>query len=373
MKFILAPDSFKGTMSSQLVCDTMKDAILELVPDAEVVSVPIADGGEGSVDAFLSTIGGEKISLSVTGPRFEKVESFYGILPDNTAVIEMAAAAGLPMMGDNLDVCGATTYGVGELMKDAIGRGCKNIILALGGSATNDGGCGAAAALGAKFYSNGKEFVPTGGTLSQIESIDLTELDKLMDGVTVTAMCDIDNPLCGEFGASAVFGPQKGANEEMIKVLDAGLYHLGRLLSNRCDILNLPGAGAAGGMGGGAKAFFGANLKMGIDVVLDECKFDEKLKGADLVLSGEGRIDSQSLRGKAVIGVAHRARRAGVPLISVVGAILDPIDDVYNEGVTAVFSINRRAEDFSVSKHNSVENLKNTVLNIIRTVTEFRK
>ena len=368
MKIILAPDSFKGTMSSQTVCDTMKEAIHKVCPDAEVIAVPIADGGEGSVDAFLASIGGEKISIEVCGPRFEKVESFYGILPDGTAVVEMAAAAGLPMMGDNLDVCGATTYGVGELMRDAVSRGCKTIILALGGSATNDGGCGAAAALGAKFYKKGREFVPTGETLSQIESIDLTELDKKLSGITVIAMCDIDNPLCGECGASAVFGPQKGATPEMVKLLDAGLYHLGSLLSKRCDILNLPGAGAAGGMGGGAAAFFGATLKMGIEVVLDECKFDEKLKGADLVLSGEGRIDLQSLRGKAVIGVAHRAKRANVPLISVVGAILDPIDAVYNEGVTAVFSINRRAEDFSISKHNSVENLKNTVENIIRMI-----
>lgn len=367
LKIILAPDSFKGTMSSHTVCNTMKDAILSIVPDSTVVPIPVADGGEGSVDAFLEAVGGEKIDIKVTGPRFEKVDSFYGILPGNVAIIEMAAAAGLPMMGEQLDVMGATTYGVGELMDDAIARGCKKIILALGGSATNDGACGAAAALGARFFNaDGAQFVPTGATLSDIQRIDCSELDVKLWGITVEAMCDIDNPLCGERGAAAVFAPQKGATATDVELLDAGLLHLAQLLEHRCKVEELAGSGAAGGMGGGSVAFFNAKLRMGIDTVLDTCSFESLLCDADLVLTGEGRLDSQSLGGKVAIGVARRAKKMGVPTVAVVGAIEDPIDAVYAEGVSAVFSINRKAQDFEKSKGNSTENLYRTMCDIIR-------
>lgn len=367
MKVLLAPDSFKGSMSSRQACNAMERGILRVCPEAQVVSIPIADGGEGSVDALLAACGGEKVTLRVSGPKFTEIESFYGILPDDTAVIEMAAASGLPLMGEALDVLGATTMGVGELMRDAITRGCKTIILALGGSATNDGGCGAAAALGARFFDrNEKSFIPVGGTLCDIARVDFTELDERLTGISIIAMCDIDNPLCGELGAAAVFGPQKGATEADIKLLDTGLSHLAALLSERCEIINLPGAGAAGGMGGGAVAFFGARLQMGIETVLDICRFDEQAADADLIFSGEGRIDTQSLRGKAVIGIAHRAKAAGVPLVAVVGCIEDPIDAVYDEGVCAVFSINRKALPFEQSRGESAVNMARTVEDIMR-------
>lgn len=370
MKILLAPDSFKGSMSSQEVCGAMTRGILRVCPEAQIVSIPIADGGEGSVDALLAARGGEKVRLRTKGPRFTEIESFYGILPENTAIVEMAASAGLPLMGDQLDALGATTYGVGELIADAIGRGCKTIILALGGSATNDGGCGAAAALGARFFdADGKAFVPVGSTLGHISRIDFTELDRRLSGVTVIAMCDIDNPLCGEQGAAAVFGPQKGASDADVAIIDAGLSHLASLLHERCEILQLPGAGAAGGMGGGAAAFFGARLQMGIETVLDVCDFDRQVSDADLVFSGEGRIDTQSLRGKVVIGVAHRAKAAGVPLLAVVGCIEDPVDAVYDEGVCAVFAINRKALPFEQSRHDSAANTERTMEDIMRLYT----
>lgn len=363
--FILVPDSFKGTLSSQTICRVMQEVLLKHFPDAWIRPLPVADGGEGSVDAFLSSVGGQKISLCVTGPTGQPVDAFYGVLPDGTAVIEMAAAAGLPLMGDQLDVLGATTYGVGELMRAALAGGARRMILCLGGSATNDGGCGAVAALGAVFKdAAGKTFVPTGGSLSKIASVDLSKLDPAVRDCEITVMCDIDNPLCGPSGAAAVFGPQKGASTADVELLDQGLRHLAELVDPQ--VIDLPGAGAAGGFGAGAVAFFGGVLRPGIDVVLDAVGFDEGLARADLVLTGEGRIDSQSLRGKVVSGVASRARRMGKPVIAVVGDIGGDMEPVYEQGVTAVVSINRRPMAFEESKHRSLENLRATMDDIAR-------
>lgn len=368
-KFILIPDSFKGTMSSTEICAVMETAIRRYLPDAQVCGVPVADGGEGSVDAFLGAVGGEKVAACVQGPWGEDVDAFYGALPGGVAVIEMAAAAGLPLVGERRSAEQTTTYGVGQLMRLALERGCKKIIMGLGGSATNDGGCGATAAMGAVFRdADGEAFVPVGATLSRIASIDLSGMPKELADVEIVAMCDIDNPLCGELGAAHVFGPQKGADPAMVELLDAGLAHMAGIVKKDLgrDILLLHGAGAAGGMGGGMVAYFGAQLQMGIETVLDTVGFDALLDGADMVFSGEGKIDFQSLLGKVVIGVARRTKKAGVPLIAVVGDIGDNIDAAYEAGVSAIFSTNRVAVPYQQARVRAKNDLALTMDNLMR-------
>ena len=374
-KFIVIPDSFKGTMSSAEICDVMKQVILRHHPDAQVACIPVADGGEGSVDAFLEAMGGEKVFATVQGPYGEPVQGFYGMLPDDTAVVEMAAAAGLPLVGDNKHAELTTTYGAGQLMAAAAQAGCKKLIVGLGGSATNDGGCGAAAAAGVKFYdADGSSFVPVGATLKNIVRIDTSEMLSELRNIPIITMCDIDNPLCGEHGAAAVFGPQKGADAACVAMLDAGLSHLADVVRRdlNVEIKDLPGAGAAGGMGGGMAAFFGSNLQMGIETVLDAVNFDQLIDGADLVLSGEGKIDTQSLRGKVVIGVARRTKRANVPLVAVVGDIGDNIHAAYDEGVYGIFSINRVAVPYKEARLRAKEDLELTVENVLRFMKNMR-
>ena len=365
-RFLLAPDSFKGTLSAQQVCGALRRELLQVYPEAEVVSIPMADGGEGSVDAFLTAVGGEKVTLSCRGPHEEDLAAFYGLLPDGTAVIEMAAAAGLPLVGDRLEPDTATTYGVGQLMANAADRGAKKLILCLGGSATNDGGCGAAAALGVRFLDEaGNAFVPTGGTLDRIARIDPSGRRSLPETVV---MCDIDNPLCGPAGASAVFGPQKGADASMIARLDGNLSHLAEVIRRDlgADIRDLPGAGAAGGMGGGAVAFFGGRLQMGAETVLDTVGFDALARGARLVITGEGRLDGQSVRGKVISAVARRSRAAGAPCVAVVGAVGDGADGIYDLGVDGVFTTNHAPEPFEKVRGHAEENLCRTARNLFR-------
>ena len=375
-KILLVPDSFKGTLSSRQVCQVMAGQLRRFFPQAQVKSIPVADGGEGSVEAFLAAAGGERRTRTVTGPFGEPVEAFYGILGDGrTAVIEMAACAGLPLAEGRLNPERATTYGVGELLLAAKEAGCTKAILGLGGSCTNDGGAGAAAALGAKFTrADGAAFVPTGGTLGEIAALDVSPVAQALQGMELTAMCDIDNPLYGEAGAAAVFAPQKGADAAMVARLDAGLRHLGQV-SARClgrDFSHLPGAGAAGGLGFGMAAFCGAQLRMGIDAVLDAVGFDSLLPGTDMVFTGEGKIDSQSARGKVVSGVAVRCRKAGVPVVAVVGQIGQGFEEMYQQGLTAVFSINRAAQPFAESRFHAGENLALTMENIARLLAASR-
>ena len=375
-KILLVPDSFKGTLSSRQVCQVMSGQLRRFFPQAQVKSIPVADGGEGSVEAFLAAAGGERRMLTVTGPFGEPVEAFYGILGDGrTAVIEMAACAGLPLAEGRLNPERATTYGVGELLLAAKEAGCTKAILGLGGSCTNDGGAGAAAALGAKFTrADGAAFIPTGGTLGEIAALDVSPVAQALQGMELTAMCDIDNPLYGDAGAAAVFAPQKGADAAMVARLDAGLRHLGQV-SARClgrDFSHLPGAGAAGGLGFGMAAFCGAQLRMGIDAVLDAVGFDSLLPGTDVVFTGEGKIDSQSARGKVVSGVAARCRKAGVPVVAVVGQIGQGFEEMYQQGLTAVFSINRAAQPFAESRFHAGENLALTMENIARLLAAGR-
>ena len=288
-KVILMPDSFKGTMSSSEICGIMEKAVRAYYPDAEVVPIPVADSGEGSVDAFLAAVGGERVTVPVRGPYMEEMEGYYGLLDGgSTAVIEMAACAGLPLVGENRHAEKTTTYGVGQLMAHAAGRGCKKMIVGLGGSATNDFGAGAAAALGVRFLDEaGEEFVPVGENLARVAKIDMSGLLSALRGIEVITMCDIDNPLCGKNGAAHIFGPQKGADPAMVEYLDGQLSAIARTVGRELgrDVADLPGAGAAGGMGGGMVAFLGSRLQMGIETVLDTVGFDRLVSDADLVLN----------------------------------------------------------------------------------------
>lgn len=368
--FILVPDSFKGTLSAIEVCNIMKSSIKNLYKDANIISVPVADGGEGTVDAFLYALGGEKKSTWVSDAFNEqKILAHYVMLKDDIAVIEMAACAGVPLVKNRLEPDKTTTFGVGELIIDAINSGAKKIILGLGGSATNDGGCGMAAALGVKFKDEqDQEFIPTGGTLSQIYKIDMNNIYSKIKDVEFISMCDVDNPLCGKLGASAVFAPQKGADEDMVKLLDEGLAHLAKIIKRdlHIEVKDIKGAGAAGGLGAGSIAFLQSKLTKGIDVILDTIKFDELVSKADIVFTGEGKFDSQSLHGKVVMGVANRSQKYKTPVIVVTGAIGENIQEAYNKGITAIFSINKEPMEFSKSALKSKENMILTMENILR-------
>lgn len=368
--FILVPDSFKGTLSAIEVCNIMKSSIKNLYKDANIISVPVADGGEGTVDAFLYALGGEKKSIWVSDAFNEqKILAHYAMLKDNIAVIEMAACAGLPLVKNRLEPDKTTTFGVGELIIDAINSGAKKIILGLGGSATNDGGCGMAAALGVKFKDEqDQEFIPTGGTLSQIYKIDMNNIYSKIKDIEFISMCDVDNPLCGRLGASAVFAPQKGADEDMVKSLDEGLAHLAKIIKRdlHIEVKDIKGAGAAGGLGAGSIAFLQSKLTKGIDVILDTINFDELVSKADIIFTGEGKFDSQSLHGKVVMGVANRSQKYKTPVIVVTGAIGENIQEAYNKGITAIFSINKEPMEFSKSALKSKENMILTMENILR-------
>ncbi len=372
-KFLFMPDSFKGTLSSSEICDILQTTAQKFFPEADCCKIPVADGGEGSVDCFVQALNGTKRTQKVTNPLFEPMEAQFGLIHDGkTAVIEMAACAGLPLIENRRDPLKATTYGVGELMLAALNEQVDTIIIGLGGSATNDGGCGAAAALGVRFFNaKGEAFIPTGGTLCDIAKIDCSGIDPRLTHTKVIAMCDIDNPMTGPNGASYIFGPQKGADPDMVKTLDANMHHLAELLRNQLqlDLETVPGSGAAGAMGAGCVAFFNAKLQSGIDTVLDATHFESLAADADFIFTGEGRLDSQSLQGKVVIGISRRAKALNVPVIAIVGgAVDDGLAPGYDMGLSAVFSINRLPQDFAVSRHKSHENLTATAENIFRLI-----
>ena len=369
-KYVVIPDSFKGCLSSGEICDIIAREIRRRDPEARVCALPVADGGEGTVDAFLGALGGEKVAVPCRDPYGRPLTAHYGLFPDGkTAVIEMAAAAGLPLVGEDRRVADTTTYGVGQLIAHALKRGAERILLGLGGSATNDGGCGAAAALGVEFLdAEGKAFVPVGGTLRRIAHIRVDGLLPALRQAEVIAMCDIDNPLCGESGAAAVFAPQKGADAATVRMLDEGLAHLAAVIEKDLgrSLLTLPGGGAAGGFGAGSVAFLGARLQMGIEAVLDLTDFDRLAADAYLVITGEGRLDSQSLRGKVVVGVARRARALGVPVVALVGSSETDIAAAYDAGVTAVFPINPAPTTLSEALAHARTHLAFTAENVLR-------
>lgn len=375
-KVIIIPDSFKGTLSAKQICRILKEKVHQQFPACEVVTVPVADGGEGSVDCFLEALGGRKETVQVHGPYMELMEAEYGILSDGTAVVEMASCAGLPLVEDRKNPKKTTTYGVGELILAAAKAGSKRIITGLGGSCTNDGGCGMAAALGIRFYdAQDREFVPTGGTLKEIRRIDMSRREKLLDQIELLAMCDITNPLTGPEGAAHVFNPQKGADEGMIQELEAGMVHYASILEQTVQIpkiRELPGGGAAGGMGTGMAALLGAKLIPGIQAVLDTVQIDTLAEHADLILTGEGKIDSQSIHGKVLSGIARRGKALGIPVVAIAGGIdREALPELYRDGLTAAFSINQLPEDFSVSRGKSMENLETEMENLLRLIAAF--
>ena len=344
-KCVVVSDSFKGTVSSREICEIAQRVIPRHFPACEVVCIPVADGGEGTVDCFIQAMGAQRVEVTVTNALGEKSAAAYARIGE-LAIIEMAAAAGLPQVGALRCPGTATTYGVGELIAHAVDSGCRKILLGLGGSATNDGGCGCAAALGVRFYdAAGQSFIPVGDTLGRIARIDTAKADELLRSVEITVMCDVTNPLYGPTGAAYVFAPQKGADAEKVKSLDAGLRHFGDVIRSQygLDVSAMPGAGAAGGMGAGCVSLLGGMIQSGIDAVLDVTGFDRQLEGADLVITGEGRIDSQSADGKVISGVARRTKAKGVPLIAIAGGIADSAGAVYDIGVSAMFSTDRAA------------------------------
>lgn len=318
---LVLSDSFKGTLSSPDICRIARSLH---IPGWHIDALPVADGGEGTTDCFLDACGGQRIALPVSGPFGGTIDGFYGLLPDGTAVVECAAAAGLHQAEGRPDPEAATTYGVGQLLAHALDHGAKRLILGLGGSCTNDGGCGAAAALGVRFYDRqGRGFVPTGGTLADIEAIDLSGRHPSLRPGVLTVMCDIDNPLYGETGAAYIFAPQKGANDSCVQRLDAGLRHLAAVLHAQlgAEVDTLPGGGAAGGFGAGCAALLRGALRSGITTVLDTVDFDRRAVGCDLVVTGEGSFDAQSLGGKAISGVAGRCQKLRVPAAVLAGRV----------------------------------------------------
>ena len=365
-KCVIVPDSFKGSLDAGQVCAVLRQAVLRRAPGCEVVCVPVADGGEGTVDCFLEALGCTRVETRMHGPYGELLTGAYARQGD-TAVIEMAQAAGLPLVEGRADPSRTTTWGVGEQIAQAIDAGCTEILLGLGGSCTNDGGCGMAAALGARFYDQaGVSFVPTGGTLDRIARIDREPLRRRLAGVRVTAMCDVDSPLYGPQGAACVFAPQKGADDAMVRRLDENLRALARHLGE--ETAHTPGAGAAGGMGAGVLSLLGGVLRPGIEAVLDVVTFDRLLAGADLVLTGEGCFDRQSLCGKVIDGVARRAARQGVPVVALVGTIGEPdaLEAAYARGVTAVIGINQSGETLAQAKARVRDNLARTADVVLR-------
>ena len=344
MRIVVAPDSFKGSVSALGVAEAMERGIRRVFPAADVRKMPIADGGEGTVEALVSATGGRAHDIEVTGPMGERVRAHWGVLGDGrTAVIEMAAASGLPLVPDDLrDPGRATTFGTGELIRAALDAGLRKLIIGIGGSATNDGGAGMARALGVSFlYTNGDELPDGGAALARVRRIDLAGLDPRLSETEIVVACDVDNPLCGPRGASAVFGPQKGATPEAVETLDTALAHYAvcaKAATGR-DVAELPGAGAAGGLGAGLLFFTNARLRSGVDIVLEAVGFAEVVRDADFVITGEGRTDFQTAFGKAPVGVAKLAKQFGVPVFCLSGGLGEGADDVLAHGIDATLSI----------------------------------
>ncbi|WMT20046.1 glycerate kinase [Parageobacillus toebii] len=344
MKVIIAPDSFKESLSALEVANAIEKGFRDIFPEAEYVKIPMADGGEGTVQSLVDATGGRIVKTEVTGPLGDRVQAFFGMLGDGkTAVIEMAAASGLHLVpSEKRNPLVTTTRGTGELILAALDEGAEHIIIGIGGSATNDGGAGMIQALGGRLLDrHGKEIGPGGGSLSELADIDLSGLDQRLKCVKIEVACDVDNPLTGPKGASAVFGPQKGATPEMVATLDKNLHHYADVIERVLgkQVKDIPGAGAAGGLGAGLLAFLEAKLKRGVEIVLETVNFHERIQGASLVITGEGRIDRQTIFGKTPIGVAKAAKRYNIPVIAIAGSVSDDSDVVRSYGIDALYSI----------------------------------
>ena len=368
---IVAPDSFKGSLSAIEAAEAMEKGIVQVMPDASVEHLPLSDGGEGLVRNVVQAAGGTLRSIEVTGPDFEPVVATYGFLDERTAVMEMAEASGLTL-SDWRDPLKTTTYGTGEMIRDALKQGARKIILGIGGSATNDGGIGMAAALGVRFLDeNGRGVSLSGSGLLPLSSIDNSFLDPRLEETEILVACDVTNPLYGENGAAYVYAPQKGADPETVQILDRGLRNYHRVLkaSLGLDCAKESGAGAAGGLGAGLMAFAGARLKPGIDLCFELLDFKTKIQDADLILTGEGSIDSQTLQGKVLSGVARLAKESKVPAIGLCGRYSGELEALHEAGIAALFCINHEWTDLEEAVRSAAANLRRTTSQVMRAVT----
>lgn len=375
MKIVISIDSLKGSLTSIEAANAIKKGILSVDNKSDVVIMPLADGGEGTVEALVQGMSGEEKVISVTGPINEKVNATYGILKEtNTAIIEMAQASGLPLVPAELrNPLNTTTYGVGEIIKEAIEKGCRNFIVGIGGSATNDCGVGMLQALGFEFYDENDNLVGLGGkVLNQIKRIKTDNKLKELDQCNFKIACDVNNPLYGEKGAAYIYGPQKGATEEIVKELDKGLKNFAEVVKKDLgkDIAHIEGAGAAGGLGFGFLGFLNSKLESGIKIILDEIKLEEVVKDADIVITGEGRLDNQTAMGKAPIGVAKLAKKHGAKVIAIAGCTTPDAVKCNEEGIDAYFSIVNKAMtiDEAMKKENATQNMIETTIQIFNLI-----
>ncbi len=371
MRIVIAPNAFKGSLSAAEAAEAMRKGALSALPRADVVCVPMSDGGDGLTEVMAAALGGSLVPVIVKGPRLDEQEACFCMVPERgLAVIEMAKASGLALLSENLrDPTLTSTFGTGELILAALAAGVRRIVVGLGGSATCDGGIGMAAALGYRFLdTDGRELNPVGGSLPLVERIEGSGLDARLAAVIVEGICDVTNPLTGESGASYVYSPQKGATPAQVRLLDGGLARLAKVVARDIgkDIDRVPGAGAAGGLGGGLHAFLGAELKRGIEVVIDLVGLKKKIRGADLVLTAEGQIDFQTKYDKAPAGVARVAKEAGVPCIAFCGGIGERIEELYDIGVSAVFSLCRGPQSLDFAMANGAAQLAQAVEQVVR-------
>lgn len=375
-EILIAPDSFKECLSALEVAENLKTGFERSPLGANVKVLPMADGGEGTVESLVDATSGKIIEVEVTGPLGNKIDSFFGILGDGrTAAIEMAAASGLPLVPDDkLNPELTTSYGTGELIKAALDHNCDKIIIGIGGSATNDGGVGMAQALGVSFKNHQGEEVGFGGReLKKIKNINLDNLDPRLNNVQIEAACDVDNPLCGRRGAANVYGPQKGADRNQIRKLDEGLKNLAEIIKQDLgkEILNMPGSGAAGGLGAGLKAFLDAELKPGIDIVINASGIKELISEMDLVITGEGMLDGQTVYGKTPAGVAQLAKQHDIPVLAVAGSIGSEAEKVYQAGIMSYFSILDRPMELKEARRDAPVMLQNLGENLGRLFAGF--
>lgn len=369
MKIIIAPDSFKESLTAMQVAEAIEQGFSEIFPQAEYIKLPMADGGEGTVESMVAATSGELVNVEVTGPLGAPVKAFYGWMGDGeTAVIEMAAASGLHLVApEQRNPLITTSYGTGELILAALNHGARKIILGIGGSATNDGGAGMMQALGVQLRDQqGKALTVGGAALAQLVDIDLSQLDDRLAQTDILVACDVDNPLCGAKGASAVFGPQKGATPERVQQLDAALQHYGEKIEQVTgkSVINVAGAGAAGGMGAALFGLLNARLQPGIEIVTEALKLAATVQNADLVITGEGRIDSQTIYGKTPVGVARVAKRFDIPVIAIAGSMAPDYEVVHQHGLDAVFSVLNHIQTLPEALEEASDNIRITARNV---------
>lgn len=379
MKVLISIDSLKGSLSSIEAANAIKKGILKVKEDAQVKILPLADGGEGTVDALVQGMNGEKETIAVTGPIVKKVNATYGLLKDtSTAIIEIAQASGLTLVPTELrNPLYTTTYGVGEIIKEAINKGYRNFIIGIGGSATNDAGVGMLQALGFEFYDKNNKLVGLGGkVLNEIRYIKIENRLKELDECNFKIACDVNNPLFGKNGAAYIYGSQKGATSEIIEELDNGLRNFSKVIKNYLnkDVANVEGAGAAGGLGFAFLAFLNSKLESGVKIILEEIKLEEELKDVDFVITGEGRLDNQTAMGKAPIGVAKLAKKYGVKVIGLAGATTEDAVKCNEEGIDAYFSIVNRAMTIeeAMDKETASDNMTATTVQIFNLITSVQ-